>query len=1471
MEGSRISNCQIAQTPILPLPYDPIVSIGDRLQEAKYNFTARTAMSPFFYLGLDIGSVSVKCVLADENGRIVHDVYSKTKGRPINELLNILESCRIIFPDVSIDNIVATGSGKALAKESLSADTENEIICHAIGTKRLYPEVRTIIEIGGQDSKLILLEHSETDPCRAAIKDFAMNELCAAGTGAFLDEQACRLGIRIEDFASIALESLSAAHIAGRCAVFAKTDMIHLQQKGTPMPDILLGVAYSLARNYLSNLVRGRTLDPVISFQGGTASNLALKKAFCDLLHLNDKELIVPEHFNTMGAYGAALLARENGHAVNRGTLAGIIELLEKRQNMRHADHEDSFYPALSRRADDNTDSFMHSHRDNYGIKPAGVYVGIDIGSVSEKIVAIDLQGEILYSNYRYSHGKVLEILVELFKEFHEKSFAEKVLGMGVTGSGRYLGAKVLGADVVKNEISAQVCGTRHLIPDCDTIIEIGGQDAKFITLNGGNRLNFQMNRLCAAGTGSFLQEQALRLHIDLEHDFSELALRSKAPVRLGNKCTVFMESDLVHYIQKGYPIEDLLAGLSYAVVGNFLDRVAQHKPFGNLISFQGGVAANQAVRSAFEHLLDKPVYVSDRHKVVGALGAALLAREAYDRKEYSTSGYRPRSLESIREVRAFQCSGCSNQCYIRQLSVDGSVVFLGGICGKYERDINRKPIMTIKPEKLKQRLSPPELLANIETLFQAQPAASADEQVKSIGFPRGLLFYEYYPLWNSFFTRAGFHVVPSQQTTRQLIERGMSHVTVETCLPMKVYYGHVIDLIDKGLDSIFVPGHVNIPIWEPGGPEIEHCPYIQSVPEFIASAFGTKVITQTLSNGYDIDGYETKLTSLAFELHQEKSFLDSVLKPFVQGARLKECYRSAVEDFQKHREARYSLGKKFLEDRGSDDTVFVIFGKPYTVYDPELNMNLFKKLQALGMEALPSDVIEPLSEGLPEPYPEMPWYYNRRMLQGAVTVNKDPRLFPIILTNYGCGPDPASFRYLENALPDKPILVVEIDEHTADAGVITRLEAFNDEVMKFRRGNMVSASGKVAVSVQPAIRYDNIYIPYFSEHAHIIASVLRANGTNAVVLPPPGDSVRETGKQHAVGGECQPFINLMGDYISLLKGNSFEKNAAFFMFMNGDCKLRLYGQNSIYAGTGYKSGSLPVIGTFDQLFGDNIPIIQQVRIVDDIYIGMAALDRILQKLHESRPYEVQKGASDFAYKIARKHICKGIERGEIINGIEYALSVFDGLDIDKSSPKKFVVVTGDYYTRLNSFANNDLYRNIEQLEGVIFVPRFMIDVIPLVMVSRIKKYRKQAEYMKLIQHLLINLELKHQERKVRHIFENDILNNFDVSPEEIYEKTSKYLSSDLSTAIISPVGCVIEAIEKGARGIINVITQNCSYGNVLTSILQRMRTDYGNIPLLTLIYEEQQGGNKLTRLEAFMHQIPKQLTCVRFPGNSDT
>jgi len=312
-------------------------------------------------------------------------------------------------------------------------------------------------------------------------------------------------------------------------------------------------------------------------------------------------------------------------------------------------------------------------------------------------------------------------------------------------------------------------------------------------------------------------------------------------------------------------------------------------------------------------------------------------------------------------------------------------------------------------------------------------------------------------------------------------------------------------------------------------------------------------------------------------------------------------------------------------------------------------------------------------------------------------------------------------------------------------------------------------------------------------------------------------------------------------------------------MFMNGGCKMVQYGQNTIYEGKKYASRFFPVVGTFDQLFGENVTLPQKARIFDAAFIGLVAMDRILQKVHESRPYEVEPGTTDFAYKIARNHLCRGIERGETIRGIEYALAVFEGLDIDRSASKKFISITGDYYTRINPFANNNLFLHVERLGGVIFVPPTLVDVIPLFMVKRIEKYRKRAEYAKLIQFLLLNLELRYQEQKVRNIFEHDILNNFDMTPKEVFEKTSKYLSSELSTGVISPVGSVIDTLELGAKGIINVITLNCSFGNVVTSVLQRVRRDYGDVPLLTLVCEEQQGGNQLTRLEAFMHQIPEQ------------
>ncbi|MEO5356443.1 MAG: acyl-CoA dehydratase activase [Nitrospirae bacterium YQR-1] len=1437
-----------------------------------------------FYLGIDIGSISVKCTLIDCNRQILESVYERSQCRPIEVLRGMLEGYGKMYPDMEISGIYGTGSGKNIVKQYLHAGVENEIICHAAGTKALHPDVNAIIEIGGQDSKLILLDQENKSLAQTAVRDFTMNELCAAGTGAFLDEQACRLGIDIQDFARIALMSDSPSRIAGRCAVFAKTDMIHLQQKGAPLSDILLGLAYSMARNYISNLLRSRQLSPPVSFQGGVASNEAMKKAFCDLLHLDEKEIIVPEYYKTMGSFGAALFALEDSRPYPSHTFQHLIGMLSV---PRHIDSPDSInrppLPLRQKITGNNTSqndakvSFYKTDSNvpfSHWVKSTsrGLFLGMDIGSVSEKLVAIDGNGSVLYHDYRYSSGDILGTLKHLLRDFKDSEYGKSgILGAGVTGSGRYLAAKVTGADIVKNEISAQVCGTRRLVPKCDTIIEIGGQDSKFITMNKDGHTDFLMNRVCAAGTGSFLQEQADRLHINIERDFSALALASVRPVSLGNKCTVFMGSDLVYYIQKGYSINDLLAGLSYAVAGNFTDRVAMHRAFGEMICFQGGVASNEAVRIAFEHLLKKRVCVPPYHKVTGAMGVALMTLSAMERHEYVSTRFQLDSVEDIRLKKSFQCNGCTNRCNIQQMQINQSLIHCGGICGRYDSivyDIGMSSVggSPSSPQRCRPGTATLELIESLNKLFNNLSISCPEKPEGSIGFPRGLLFYEYFPLWNSFFTRAGFQVIISGPSTRSLIERGMPYVTVETCLPMKVYHGHVLELKDRGCNTIFVPGHVNIPSWETLDTSIIHCPYLQSVPEFIRTAFSTGVVTQTLSNNTDIDGYERNLTSLASELLPKKSFLDMAIKPYIKGVRLTDYFQKAVEDFKKYKEARYTLGRGFLNAYGGNDTIYVIFGKPYSLYDPELNMNLFRKMANIGMEAIPADLIEPTPEPSSEITPNVPWHYNRLMLNIAKLIRNDPRLFPIILTNYGCGPDASSFRYISNVFTNKPLLVLEIDEQTADAGVVTRIEAFHNEVMEYRRSCQHLKDNSGFLKDGPNIISDpprpkKVYIPHFSEHAHILASALRYNGTDAVVLPPPDGTILEFGRRHSIAGECMPFITLLGDYFHLLESGSFgEKGTAFFMFMAGDCKLGLYGQNTIYEGLKYLPYTLPVIGTFEQLFGENISMLQRMKILDTIYIGMAAIDRILQKLHESRPYEIEKGTADFAFKIARNHICNGIERGETIRGIEYALSVFNGVTVDRAIPKKAVALTGDYYTRINPFANNDLYRRIEELDGIIFVPPTLVDIVPIFMAKNIERYSKRLEYMKLIRYLLVNLELQYQAQKVRSIFEDDILNNFDMTPAEVFEKTSKYLSTTLSSGVISPLGSVIDMIEHGARGIINVITLNCSFGNVLTSVLQRMRKDYGNIPLLTLIYEQQQGGNQMTRLEAFMHQIPAKI-----------
>jgi predicted CoA-substrate-specific enzyme activase len=506
-------------------------------------------------LGLDVGSVSAKAVVIDREGNILRDVYRRIHGRPVETTIAVLDELIEEYGLERLGQISLTGTGGKLLAKELGALFVNEIVAQARAEAEFYPHVRTIIEIGGEDSKLIQLKEENG---RVVIDDFAMNSICAAGTGSFLDQQAKRLGVNIEDeFGRLAMKSVRPPRIAGRCTVFAKSDMIHLQQKATPDYDIIAGLCFALARNFKANLGRGREFEKPVAFQGGVAANQGVVRAFTEILGIEPGELVIPEHFTSMGAIGGVLNRRDSSsNSPFRGTDALKAFLNRKPPSQRRL-------PQLPRWTRDAHATLVREsdgeilHRDRTRMD---VYLGVDVGSISTKVVAIDRNRNVIAKAYLMTAGRPIEAVQEGLRIVGGRiADFVTVRGVGSTGSGRYLTGDFVGADVIRNEITAQAIAASCIDPRVDTIFEIGGQDSKYISIDSGVVVDFQMNHVCAAGTGSFLEEQAEKLGIRIEEEFGRLAMECETPVRLGERCTVFMESDLVLHQQTGARTDELV------------------------------------------------------------------------------------------------------------------------------------------------------------------------------------------------------------------------------------------------------------------------------------------------------------------------------------------------------------------------------------------------------------------------------------------------------------------------------------------------------------------------------------------------------------------------------------------------------------------------------------------------------------------------------------------------------------------------------------------------------------------------------------------------------------------------------------------------------------------------------------------------------------------------------------------------
>ncbi len=1050
-----------------------LAAIGGEADAAA--FEALTASSEAFFAGQFPQSSGLA-------GRpLVLSRYRRIQGSPIQSTFDLLREFYEQVPERAVEGIRVTGSGSQLIAKILGIYFENEFRALAKGVRIFYPEVRTVFEMGGETSKYVRLEPSGRSKY-LGIVDYSSSGDCAAGTGSFIDQQASRLLYQVEQVGAAACQASCAARIAGRCSVFAKSDMIHAQQKGYTTDQILRGLCDAVARNFKSAIVKGRECELPVAFIGGVALNAGVREALREAFKFESSQFIVPELYAWMSALGAAIFEAEEMRKRSFKRIHQLEQHAQTKQSFACSDPLSMEQVALLRDRVEETSPAAGAAQFEPGRK-IEAYLGIDIGSVSTNLVVIDQQGQLLHEIYLRTQGRPIEVVSAGLKEIEAK-FGDSldVRGVGTTGSGRELIGELVGADTVNDEITAHKTGATYVcqqlgMEPVDTIFEIGGQDSKFIRLDKGIVVDFAMNEACAAGTGSFLEEQAEKLGVSIKGEFASLALASKRPARLGERCTVFMERDVTALLLKGAEVGDLCAGLAYSVALNYLNRVVRGRKIGNTIFFQGGTAYNDAVAAAFSQILQKPIIVPPHNGVIGAIGMALIARERRQ-AAHATAGVKPMAVvnqpgpqAAVPQVsaelrgagpgtlaglapaaasgngrskfrgydldkvnftsREFVCKACSNYCDMKEFKIEGERSYWGDKCGDKFRKrakTERKPLLD-------------DLIGQREQLLH-EVLREPNGKRPTVGVPRAMFYFDRFPFWCAYMQELGFDVVLSSPTDRQISAAGDELAIAQPCFPVKVAHGHVQELLGKGVDYILVPNTINseVPPWLlVAHPESHLCPWNQTLPYVLKAVpqledSADKILNPTTHFRYGRKHAEKELGKFFGERLRVSGRVNSraVTAAYAaQGAfdqALQELGGAAVARLQQAREP-----------------ALVLVGRPYNLYDRGINCDIPRKLRTLyGVDVLPMDFLPLENEDITDVNRNMYWNSGRRILAAARITRRYPHLHVVYISNFKCGPDSYIKSFLDDA-GGKPSLLLQFDGHSNDAGFITRCEAYLD------------------------------------------------------------------------------------------------------------------------------------------------------------------------------------------------------------------------------------------------------------------------------------------------------------------------------------------------------------------------------------------------------------------------------------------
>ena len=1262
-------------------------------------------------LGIDVGSTTVKLILLDDNDKIVYSRYERHMSNVFETVVELIRKMYEEMGDMKLRTVI-TGSGGLSLSNILQIPFEQEVVTCSAAVEALIPETDVAIELGGEDAKITF--YGQTVEQR-------MNGTCAGGTGAFIDQMAVLLNTDATGLNEAAKKHTMIYPIAARCGVFAKTDIQPLINEGAPVEDLAASIFQAVVNQTISGLACGHTIKGKIAFLGGPLSFLSeLRKRFIETLQLKEAEIIFPEDSKSFVAIGAAL----NASKYEELDFRDIIDRIE------HADAaalSDTKHVAPLFADADEYNVFRDRHakdtirRKDIRKARGKLFLGIDAGSTTTKAALIDEDKNLLYSFYRGNEGKPLEATMTMLKEVYEqlppKAFIANVTA---TGYGEGLVKAAFKADMGEIETMAHYKAAEEFLPGVDFILDIGGQDMKCMRIRDGAIYSIMLNEACSSGCGSFIETYAKSVNMDVQ-SFANEALFAKSPVDLGTRCTVFMNSKVKQAQKEGATIGDISAGLSYSVIKNALYKVIKLRnpdEAGDKIVVQGGTFLNDAVLRAIENILGKEIVRPDIAGLMGAYGAALIARENYVEGTES-SIITPDQIATFHvKTSHIRCRGCENNCLmtVNQFN-DGTKFFTGNRCekgeGRTQSDENRLP--NLYEYKLQR-------------LFDYKPLTVEESKRGVIGIPRVLNMYENYPFWFTLFTKLGFSVKLSPTSSKEIYESGMETIPSDTaCYPAKMVHGHIKWLVEHGVKWIFYPSINYEREEDETSPNHYNCPIVATYPEVIGGNMDDVFEEYDVTFSHPFLPYDNDefLTRELYKLLKRTGVERGELESAVKAARAED--KRFKDDIKKKGEAALKWARK------NGKKAVVLAGRPYHL-DPEINHGIDKIITGFDMVVLSEDSVAHLGK-INRPIRVLDqWMYHSRLYKAATFVGTTDDVEIVQLNSFGCGLDAVTTDQVDEITKknNKLYTVLKIDEGTNMGAArirIRSLKAAMDEREKNKVKHVEDTKPYERVFFTKEMRKDyTLLIPEMSPiHFQFLETALERAGYKAKRLPTVDKNAVEEGLKYINNDACYPTIVSLGQIISYLKSGEvdLDKVGIFMSQTGGQCRASNYVSLLRKALKDMVMEQIPVVSVNMSGLESNPGFnLMSYKLIKRGLMAVVYGDLFMRVLYATRPYEKVPGSANELYekwsRVARRNIYTGSMHKfkTTIAGIVKAFDELPLLDIKK--PR--VGVVGEILVKYHPNANNDVVDIIEKEGGEAVV----LDLIDFLMYGM---YSKEYNY----------------------------------------------------------------------------------------------------------------------------------------------